>query len=195
MSSLACSTSLAVRPVVRLQQRVDSRRLPSGLIPAQAVFDLSRPSGRSAAVSALLPTIDPAADSETRVVGVHSPSEFSGIVKANSDKLVVLMCKAKSCRPCKAFTHKYKLIADRYADALFYEIYGDETKDTRQMMIRMGVRVTPFFVLYRNGEKVHAHGGVNEDCLHRAIQEQLLEGEAGLGSYQLALSEAGKGAS
>lgn len=63
---------------------------------------------------------------------VHSPAEFDNIIQTNRDKLVVLMCKAKCCRPCKMFTRKYKLIADHYSDALFYEIYGDESKDTRQ---------------------------------------------------------------
>ena len=55
-----------------------------------------------------------------------------------------------------------------------------------QMMIRTGVKVTPFFALYRNGERVHGHGGVNEANLHKAIQANLLTGEAGFGSYTVA---------
>ena len=34
-------------------------------------------------------------------VQVHSPAELEAVVAANKDKLVVLMCKAKGCRPCK----------------------------------------------------------------------------------------------
>ena len=37
-------------------------------------------------------------------------------------------------------------------------------------MISMAVKVTPTFVLYRGGERVHSHGGVNEGNLHKAIQ-------------------------
>jgi hypothetical protein len=32
---------------------------------------------------------------------IHSPEEFQAITAANKDKLVVLMCKANHCRPCK----------------------------------------------------------------------------------------------
>ncbi len=32
---------------------------------------------------------------------VHSPDEFQAILDANKDKMVVLMCKATHCRPCK----------------------------------------------------------------------------------------------
>jgi hypothetical protein len=48
-------------------------------------------------------------------------------------------------------------------------------------MISMKVKVTPTFVLFRNGESVHSHGGVNERNLHRAVQAHLLETEAGYG--------------
>lgn len=41
------------------------------------------------------------------------------------------------------------------------------------MMVKMAVKVTPYFALYRNGEKVHGHGGVNEGNLHKAIQAQV----------------------
>ena len=32
---------------------------------------------------------------------VHSPEEFQALMAANKDKMVVLMCKATHCRPCK----------------------------------------------------------------------------------------------
>lgn len=49
----------------------------------------------------------------------------------------------------------------------------------KQMMIRMGVKVTPYFALYRNGERVHGHGGVNEANLHKAIQAHVRRLAAG----------------
>ena len=39
--------------------------------------------------------------------------------------------QAKGCRPCKLFARKYKTAAALYSDAVFLEIFGDETKDTR----------------------------------------------------------------
>lgn len=32
---------------------------------------------------------------------VHSPEEFKDVLAANKDRMVVLMCKAMHCRPCK----------------------------------------------------------------------------------------------
>lgn len=32
---------------------------------------------------------------------------------------------------------------------------------------RRKVKVTPTFIIFRNGEKVHQHGGINETNLHR----------------------------
>lgn len=156
--------------------------------------------------------------------------------------------QAKGCRPCKLFARKYKTAAALYRDALFLEIFGDESKDTRvrtlslffffprcllesfakkklnkllrcnsrfassqcarrshwwwkgrpgssrrrghrsclcpastslvfscscslqKLMIEMGIKVTPTFVIYRGGERVHSHGGVNEGNLHKAVQ-------------------------
>lgn len=38
---------------------------------------------------------------------VSSPQQFDDLVAAHPDKLIVLMCKSYSCRPCKMFTRKY----------------------------------------------------------------------------------------
>ena len=38
-------------------------------------------------------------------------------------------------------------------------------------MMEMEVRVTPTFMLYRGGQRVHAVCGINEDNLSGAIQQ------------------------
>jgi thiol-disulfide isomerase/thioredoxin len=103
---------------------------------------------------------------------VHSPQEFQDLLRANGDKLVVLMAKAKGCRPCRAFAKNYHAAAEHYVDSVFVEVFGDETPDTRAMMKEMQVRVTPTFVMYRNVEKMHSHGGINQFslCNPRAAQ-------------------------
>jgi thioredoxin-related protein len=65
------------------------------------------------------------------------------------------------------FARKYATAARQYSDAVFLEIFGDESKATRQMMIDWKVKVTPTFVLFRDGQLVHNHGGINETKLHR----------------------------
>lgn len=123
---------------------------------------------------------------------VHSPQEFQDLLRANGDKLVVLMAKAKGCRPCRAFAKNYHAAAEHYVDSVFVEVFGDETPDTRAMMKEMQVRVTPTFVMYRNGEKMHSHGGINQKNFHSAIQEQLKAGEAGYGQWEHLIVEEDK---
>ena len=36
---------------------------------------------------------------------VHSPTELKGELLRADDNIVVLMCKATSCRPCKVMSH------------------------------------------------------------------------------------------
>lgn len=56
-------------------------------------------------------------------------------------QLVILMCKARSCRPCKMFTRKFQRMAERFAEVVCLEIMGDESNDTRKMMMSMQIRV------------------------------------------------------
>ena len=162
---------------------------------------------------------------------VHSPDELRSHVAQNSDKLSVLMCKARSCRPCKvqhalpcnnhawasmatpcqrccsaslpgphpnqlqtasrpcccclsqvgpssygvsglqAFTRRYQRLAEKHTECDFLSMYGDETPATRKLMMEMEVKVTPTFMLYRGGQRVHSLCGINEDNLKSAIQE------------------------
>ena len=62
---------------------------------------------------------------------LHSSVEFQDIIEQNPGRLVVLMCKAQGCRPCKMFSRKFQRLAEQFQDAIFLDIMGDETKDTR----------------------------------------------------------------
>ena len=62
---------------------------------------------------------------------LHSSQEFQDVIEQNPGRLVVLMCKAQGCRPCKMFTRKFQRMSEQYQDAIFLDIMGDETKDTR----------------------------------------------------------------
>lgn len=115
------------------------------------------------------------------VTTVHSPEEFQAQLDDHAGQLVILMCKAKGCRPCKAFGRKYARFAQQYSDAVFLEVFGDETPDTRKMMIEMQIKATPTFRFYRKGELVSTHSGISEDKLQAGIINQLQSGEAGFG--------------
>ena len=139
-------------------------------------------------------------------------------------QLSILMCKAKSCRPCKvcvfqacsclcnpptpalsmlamqAFSRRYLRMAEALPDCHFMSMYGDESPSTRvrhcrfcscsttleahalhflgltvelvqKLMMDLEVRVTPTFMLYRGGQRVHSICGINEDNLRGAIND------------------------
>jgi thiol-disulfide isomerase/thioredoxin len=104
-------------------------------------------------------------------------------MKANPGKLTILMAKAAGCRPCRAFAKHYYAAAKHYGDCVFVEILGDESPDNRGMMKELKIKVTPTFVLFRDGKNVHQHGGINQKNFHTAIQEQLNAEEAGFGKW------------
>ncbi|PSC74643.1 thioredoxin [Micractinium conductrix] len=177
--SLASCSGLA-RPVSVPQQRAVARA-PRLALRVQAVSSISRHNA-GASASSYTPLHAPE-DLGSLVTSVHSPEEFKDALAAAGERMVVLMCKAVHCRPCKLFAKTYAAAAAQYSDAHFYEILGDESKATRAMMIENKVRVTPTFLIFRNGERVHSHGGVNETNLHRYITKFLQPSEAGYGSF------------
>lgn len=115
------------------------------------------------------------------VTTIHSPEELDAQLKDHATQLVVLMCKAKGCRPCKAFGRKYSRFAQQFNDTIFLEIFGDESTDTRKLMIDMQIKSTPTFRYYRNGEVLGSHTGISEEKLRAAVLANLKEGEAGFG--------------
>ena len=76
----------------------------------------------------------------TKIRQIHGPEELDATLAAYPNRLVVLMAKSAGCRPCKAFARKYQRIAALYPDAVFTVVTGDESKETRAMMMAMKVR-------------------------------------------------------
>jgi hypothetical protein len=74
-------------------------------------------------------------------------------------------------------THSPVLQAQRFPEVVCCELYGDETPDTRKMMIRLQVKVTPTFRMYRQQEVVNVVTGTNDKKLMRGILAQLFPSE------------------
>lgn len=106
------------------------------------------------------------------VFSLHSQDEFESMLTESQshNRVTILMCKAKGCRPCKAFQKKYSRLAEAYPDAAFLEIFGDETKETRSWMISMDVRATPTFRLYNGRELVDIVVGTSETKLENTVR-------------------------
>lgn len=108
---------------------------------------------------------------------VHSPQQLQEVLDKHAQQLVVLMCKSKTCRPCKTFMKKYMAVAQRYQDVLLLQIFGDESADTRKLMVTMKVKMTPTFELYRGGGSIGRVTGVSELKLQRAIVDAMTPAE------------------
>eukprot|EP00889_Picochlorum_renovo_P006441 jgi/Picre1/33471/NNA_008795.t1 len=127
----------------------------------------------------------PGTSSSVVVIDIAKEEEFDAVVAAHPGALVVLMCKAKGCRPCKQFKSKYDTLAKYFTDAVFCEVIGDRNESTRNMMRKMKIRATPTFVFYRNEEKVHEHSGINPQKMIDALEAHVMEGETGYGEEHL----------
>ncbi|GMH44994.1 hypothetical protein BSKO_12951 [Bryopsis sp. KO-2023] len=103
------------------------------------------------------------------VVRLYSPDELDEAIEMFTDKVVVVQCKAKTCRPCMAFAKRYLRLADSYQDIAFFELYGDQNKESRKLMMTFGVKATPTFRIYLNGELQDTVVGINQKKVTKAI--------------------------
>lgn len=66
-------------------------------------------------------------------------------------------------------------MAEKYTSIVFLEVFGDETIETRRMMMEMQVRVTPTFKFFKDGQLVETITGSNENKLTEGILACLSE--------------------
>jgi hypothetical protein len=78
------------------------------------------------------------------------------------------------------------LQAQRFPDCILAEIYGDETPETRKMMMQMEVRVTPTFRMYRQGDCVNVTTGTNDKKLMRGILSAMTAAELAVHEQEIA---------
>jgi len=94
------------------------------------------------------------------------------------------------CKPCKAFSGKYKDFAERFSNARFLKIFGNENKDmTRLARDMLKVKSTPSFYILRDKEVVHFHSGANAGKFEKAMLDNSREGDEGYGSEPLFAEE------
>jgi hypothetical protein len=87
------------------------------------------------------------------------------------------MLMVRICSPATRSLFLHFLQAQRFPEVVCCELYGDETPDTRKMMIRLQVKVTPTFRMYRQQEAVNVVTGTNDKKLMRGILAQLFPSE------------------
>ncbi|KAG2453762.1 hypothetical protein HYH02_001973 [Chlamydomonas schloesseri] len=166
---------------------VQSRALPGRQVCAHSARTLRplRLAPRSLA-DAPRQSVDPLAN-KPRAAGptagsvypIYTPEEVEAILNANKEKLVIVMCKASHCKPCKAFMPKYQRMAEILTDSLLLELTGDQSPETKKLMVSWGIKSTPTFRMYRNGEVVASATGARENKVLPVLIEALKDGEKG----------------
>jgi len=119
---------------------------------------------------------------------IRTLSEYTNILEeeASSGRLVVVEVGFTYCKPCRAFEPAYHAFAERFTDARFIRLNGNENADT----VKIGrdilkVRSSPSFYLFRNQEIVDSWTGANEGKFEDALLRNLRPEEAGfVANYQ-----------
>lgn len=113
------------------------------------------------------------------VYSLTNPAEVDAALNDHKDKLVVIMCKASHCKPCKTFMTTYNRMAAQLQDSVLLDITGDSSPDTKKLMVDWGVKSTPTFRFYRNGSYVGFVTGAKPAKVIPAITEHLKDTERG----------------
>ena len=110
---------------------------------------------------------------------IHTMEEYTQVMEdaAGTGQLTVLMVGVTYCKPCKAFSKKYGDFAERFSDARFIKVFGNENKDMTTLCDELKVKSTPTFYFFRDDEQVHMHTGANAGKFEKFILEEAREGE------------------
>lgn len=103
------------------------------------------------------------------VFDVSSVQQLRELVVENNDRKVILMCKSRSCRPCKSFGVKYKRLAAQHTDIVFLTLTGESSKELRDLMIGMKIRNTPTFLGFWQQAIVHRHSGISKEKMESVL--------------------------
>ena len=111
-------------------------------------------------------------------VEVVDSEEALDAVLRETPGLVVLECAFTWCRPCMGFDPKYKRFADYYRRVRFLKVFGNENSSTKHLVKeRLGVKASPNFYFFRDGEVVGEKRGANEDKFRTALLSHVLPEE------------------
>jgi thiol-disulfide isomerase/thioredoxin len=113
------------------------------------------------------------------VFEVSTVQQIRDMASDNADRKVMLMCKSKSCRPCKAFSVQYNRLAAQHTDIVFLSVTGEASPELRKLMIGLEIRNTPTFVGFWKKAIVHRHSGISKERMEAALAsdwQQLADG-------------------
>lgn len=83
------------------------------------------------------------------MIDITSMSQFVEVMSANQDSLVILDFYARWCGACKSVHPKLVKLCREHPDIVMLKVNFD---DNRQLAKQLGVKVLPFFHVYRGAE-------------------------------------------
>ncbi len=90
------------------------------------------------------------------MIHINSEDKINKVLEKDTDKLVVIMCSATWCMPCKKYAPQLDQMTVNYPDVTFLHVDVDEMEDYCK-----DVNVVPTFKFYKNGKIVFTYGGIN----------------------------------
>jgi Ca2+-binding EF-hand superfamily protein len=135
----------------------------------------------------------PRPEGTPEVTEVASQEDFLAIVEAESPGLVVLEVAFTWCRPCKAFTPKYKKLAKHYPKLRFVKMFGNKNEETKAYVKNvLEVKSSPTFYVFRltpdNRDATQPLGqwiGAKEDTFTQQLQTYLAEWEVPTAEFKI----------
>ncbi|CAH1392479.1 unnamed protein product [Nezara viridula] len=97
---------------------------------------------------------------------IKDADDLQNKLKEAGDNLVVIDFHATWCGPCRKIGPKYEEFAGSYPDVMFLKVDVDECED---IAAQYEISVMPTFIFVKNGKKIEAFSGGNEDKLKEVI--------------------------
>lgn len=161
---------------VQRQVKVFNARPSSVQVVAEAEPDLSSAKADAGSTNA--------GEQLQDLVGVvHSEADMNNYVNQSSG-LVVLEVTTRFCMMCRMFERKYNLIAQDYSGRVkCLKVVADEGESTNYLVKqRFNVTSAPYFLIFRNGERVREFRGANDGLLRSTLN--MLDANFGAEKYR-----------
>ncbi|GAA5830993.1 hypothetical protein JCM5353_005585 [Sporobolomyces roseus] len=114
------------------------------------------------------------------ITHMNSLPELNTLLKANSNKLVVIDFHATWCGPCHAIAPRFEALAKEFAPtSAFVKVDVDKASDISRAY---QVRAMPTFIFIRNERKVGEVKGADPKALEAAIRQHSAGASSSSGS-------------
>lgn len=102
---------------------------------------------------------------EDRVVEIHTKVDFDAALRDAKNKLVVVEYAASHSRNSARMYPSMVELSKQTEQVVCLLVMGDESPETEALCRAASIEKVPYFVFYKNGQKVHEEQGVDPEML------------------------------